>query len=71
MENEGEIRIPPGTTIEQLHRVAIMQSLTRHHGNRTYVAKELGVSIRSIQRKLKAWGFPPGSQTGRPGLVRY
>jgi DNA-binding NtrC family response regulator len=50
------IRIPPGTTLEQLERAAVEQSLEQHHGNRTHAAKELGISVRTLQRKLKAWG---------------
>jgi DNA-binding NtrC family response regulator len=50
------IRIPPGTTLEDLERVAVEQALTLHHGNRTHAAKELGISVRTLQRKLKAWG---------------
>ncbi len=50
------IRIPPGTTLEQLERAAVEQSLEQHQGNRTHAAKELGISVRTLQRKLKAWG---------------
>lgn len=51
-----DIRIPPGTTLEDLERVAVEQALVQHQGNRTHAAKELGISVRTLQRKLKAWG---------------
>jgi DNA-binding NtrC family response regulator len=61
------IRIPPGTTLEDLERAAVEQALQQHHGNRTHAAKELGISVRTLQRKLKAWGGagarPPKSDT--------
>jgi DNA-binding NtrC family response regulator len=50
------IRIPPGTTLEDLERAAVEQALVQHQGNRTHAAKELGISVRTLQRKLKAWG---------------
>jgi ActR/RegA family two-component response regulator len=51
----SSIRIPPGTTLEDLERAAVEQALEQHHGNRTHAAKELGISVRTLQRKLKAW----------------
>jgi hypothetical protein len=36
----------------------VEQALVQHHGNRTHAAKTLGISVRTLQRKLKAWGMP-------------
>ena len=52
------IDIPPGTSLEDLERAAVEQALAQHHGNRTHAAKTLGISVRTLQRKLKAWGMP-------------
>jgi DNA-binding NtrC family response regulator len=52
------IDIPPGTSLEDLERAAVEQALVEHHGNRTHAAKTLGISVRTLQRKLKAWGMP-------------
>jgi hypothetical protein len=41
-----------------LERAAVEQALAQHHGNRTHAAKTLGISVRTLQRKLKAWGMP-------------
>jgi hypothetical protein len=49
------IQIPPGTTLEELERAAVEQALNEHQGNRTHAAKSLGISVRTLQRKLKAW----------------
>lgn len=66
------IAIPPGTSLEDLERAAVEQALAQHHGNRTHAAKTLGISVRTLQRKLKAWGMPivsfPGSSPTN-GLV--
>lgn len=51
------IVIPEGIRLEELERTAIQQTLSRNHGNRTHSAKSLGMSVRTLQRKLKAWGI--------------
>lgn len=56
--NKLRIEIPPGTSLEDLERAAVDQALVEHHGNRTHAAKTLGISVRTLQRKLKAWGMP-------------
>jgi Bacterial regulatory protein, Fis family len=52
------IEIPPGTSLEDLERAAVEQALRVHRGNRTHAAKTLGISVRTLQRKLKAWSSP-------------
>jgi DNA-binding NtrC family response regulator len=54
----SHIDIPPGTSLEDLERAAVEQALAQHQGNRTHAAKTLGISVRTLQRKLKAWGIP-------------
>jgi DNA-binding NtrC family response regulator len=49
------IRIPPGTSLSDLERAAVEQALAHHGGNRTRAADDLGISVRTLQRKLKAW----------------
>jgi DNA-binding NtrC family response regulator len=61
------IDIPPGTSLEELERAAVEQALAQHHGNRTHAAKTLGISVRTLQRKLKAWGMPLHSNYGSGG----
>jgi DNA-binding NtrC family response regulator len=55
---KSHIDIPPGTSLEDLERAAVEQALIQHQGNRTHAAKTLGISVRTLQRKLKAWGMP-------------
>ena len=54
----SHIDIPPGTSLEDLERAALEQALVQHRGNRTHAARTLGISVRTLQRKLKAWGMP-------------
>jgi DNA-binding NtrC family response regulator len=56
--SKSAITIPPDTSLEDLERAAVEQALVQHHGNRTHAARTLGISVRTLQRKLKAWGMP-------------
>lgn len=42
--------------METLKRSAIMDALRQFDGNRTRAAQFLGVSVRTLQRKLREWG---------------
>jgi DNA-binding NtrC family response regulator len=55
---KSNIDIPPDTSLEDLERAAVEQALLQHQGNRTHAARTLGISVRTLQRKLKAWGMP-------------
>jgi DNA-binding NtrC family response regulator len=44
-----------GYNLAELERVAICQTLDQFDGNRTRAAHSLGVSVRTLQRKLKQW----------------
>lgn len=50
------LRIPAGMTLEQLERLAIEQTLVQCANERTRTARLLGISVRTLQRKLKRWG---------------
>lgn len=47
--------LPEGLTLEQVEKAVIYQRLDRHQGNRTQAARSLGVSVRTLQRRLKRW----------------
>lgn len=51
--------IPEGTSLEELEWAAVQQALEHNRGNRTHAAQELGISVRTLQRKLKTWTKPP------------
>jgi DNA-binding NtrC family response regulator len=64
--NGTGIDFPAGTSLEDLERVAVERALEQHHGNRTHAAKTLGISVRTLQRKLKAWRAPVLTLKQRP-----
>ena len=45
------------TSLEALERAAVEKALADFHGHRTRAAEALGISVRTLQRKLKAWGL--------------
>ena len=52
---DDRLEIPAAATMEDIERIAIETALRRHRGNRTHAAESLGISVRTLQRKLKAW----------------
>lgn len=42
-----------GTTLEDSEREAIVASLHRHNGNKKHAAEELGISLRTLYRKIQ------------------
>src|SRR3954469_14249810 len=47
--------IPTGLTMEELERLAITKALDQYAGNRTHAANRLGISVRTLQRKLRQY----------------
>ena len=47
-----------GQTLADLEKKAILRALHRHAGSRTLAAEELGLSTRTIQRKIKDYNLP-------------
>lgn len=43
--------------LEVIERTHILATLEAHAGNRTHAAAALRISVRTLQRKLKAWGL--------------
>jgi len=57
--------LPVGMTMEQLEKLAITKALEQSGGKRTKAAENLGISVRTLQRKLRQYqvegqAFPPG-----------
>jgi hypothetical protein len=53
-------------------RIAIQEALRRVNGNRTHAARLLGIGLRTLRNKLRAWRAEEASHTanaaGRPIL---
>jgi DNA-binding NtrC family response regulator len=47
--------IPTGLTMEELEKLAITKALDQCAGNRTHAANRLGISVRTLQRKLRQY----------------
>jgi DNA-binding NtrC family response regulator len=48
-------QIPTGLTMEELEKLAITKALDQYGGNRTHAANRLGISVRTLQRKLRQY----------------
>jgi DNA-binding NtrC family response regulator len=53
MPNASEI--PAGLTMDELEKLAIKKALELCDGNRTHAADRLGISVRTLQRKLQQY----------------
>jgi DNA-binding NtrC family response regulator len=49
--------VPAGTTLAELEKAAIAESLRRHIGNISYAAKELGITRTSLYRRMEKYGL--------------
>jgi DNA-binding NtrC family response regulator len=47
--------IPSGLTMEELEKLAITKALDQCGNNRTHAANRLGISVRTLQRKLRQY----------------
>jgi len=52
-----DLEIPVDTTLDELEHAAIIQALDRADGSRTQAAQELGISVRTLQRRIKEWNI--------------
>ena len=68
-------KVPRGMTLAELVRAAIVQSLDRHRGDFARAAEQLGISVRSLQRRYmdyseespaRAFAIPEFPANGRP-----
>ncbi len=63
MANSKPSEIPTGLTMEELEKLAITKALGQCNGNRTHAADRLGISVRTLQRKLRQYAME-GRVTG-------
>ena len=44
-----------GSTVEEVERVLVVQTLARCDGNRTHAARMLGLSVRTLRNKIRLY----------------
>jgi DNA-binding NtrC family response regulator len=57
-EQATPLHYPTGMTLSAIEKEVLRQALGRNKGNRLLTAQELGLSIRTIQRKIKEYELP-------------
>jgi len=55
---DDEIKLPEDLTLNQIERLILEERLKKNNGNRTITAEQLGISRRTIQRKIKEHELP-------------
>jgi transcriptional regulator with PAS, ATPase and Fis domain len=53
--DEGWIRIPLGTTMEEAEKIIIRETVSAHKGNQSKAADILGIGRKTLHRKLPGW----------------
>ena len=66
-----------GSTVGEIERELVLQTLARYNGNRTHAARMLGVSVRTLRNKIRLYSadgidVPAQSESAdrRPDQVR-
>jgi DNA-binding NtrC family response regulator len=67
--DSGKSGLPAGLTLRDLERQYILQTLDGVGGNRTQAARQLGISLRCLQYKLKAYRHAEGLTRADGGAV--
>ena len=49
------IRLLIGSTVEEVERALVVQTLARCDGNRTQAARVLGLSVRTLRNKIRVY----------------
>jgi len=49
------IRFLIGSTVEEVERALVLQTLARCDGNRTQAARVLGLSVRTLRNKIRVY----------------
>jgi len=56
--SDSTFTIPDSLSFAELEKEILSQLLSRYEGNRTLTAEKLGISRRTIQRKIKEHNLP-------------
>lgn len=53
------LAMAPGVTMDEVEKQYILSELERLGGNKSAAAKSLGIGLKTLYRKLEAWGMAP------------
>lgn len=56
-ENEPAVVEPAASSVEEMEKKLIKETLLKHNGKRNIAAKDLGISERTLYRKIKTYGL--------------
>ena len=65
-DRPGPSDLMPGVTLEEMERELIRRTLEHTGGNRTHSAALLGIGVRTLQRKIRAYGIDIAPKRRRP-----
>ncbi len=54
-EDGDSVRVPLGATVDEAERLLILKTLEREGNNKTRTAERLGISLKTLQNKLKEY----------------
>jgi len=57
IESRSGLVLPEGTTVAEAEKMLILQTLEREGNNKAKAARSLGVDVKTIRNKLRAWGM--------------
>jgi transcriptional regulator with PAS, ATPase and Fis domain len=55
-DDARSVRIPVGTTVADAEKMLILKTLAEEKNNKTRTAEKLGISLKTLQNKLKEYG---------------
>ncbi len=64
---ETDAELPVGLSLQEMERKMIEATLEHYDGHRARTAKALGIGIRTLSGKLKAYGYAPRAKSPAPG----
>jgi DNA-binding NtrC family response regulator len=56
-QESGSAKLGRPGLLAQIERTAVLESLARNNGDRKAASEELGISLRTLQYRLKEYGI--------------
>lgn len=63
------ISLPIGTTVAEIERELVLQTLASCNGNRTHAARVLGVSVRTLRNRIRLYSARGIDVPAHPGAA--